>query len=55
MFHNKKLPAGALLVAGAAAFAFYRYSKMSTEEKSKIVSDLKEKGKNFYDKYLPRK
>lgn len=53
MLHKNKIQAGALLVAGAAAFAYYKYSKMSPEEKTKIVSDLKEKGKDLYDKYMP--
>ncbi|MDB5249797.1 MAG: hypothetical protein JWQ40_4191 [Segetibacter sp.] len=54
MLQNKKLPAGALLLAGAAAFAYYKYSKMSADEKTKIVSDLKEKGQNLYEKYMPQ-
>jgi len=50
---NKKLPGGALLIAGAAAFAYYKYSQMSEEEKSKIIADLKEKGQKLYDQYMP--
>ena len=53
MTSNKKLPGGALLIAGAAAFAYYKYSKMTPEEKSKIVEDLKEKGQKLYDQYMP--
>jgi hypothetical protein len=37
-----------LLVAAAAAYGVYRYSKMSPEQKA----SLKSKGKNFVDKNL---
>ena len=35
-----------LLLAGAAAFGLYKYSKMTPQQKK----DLKEKGKDFWDK-----
>ncbi len=44
---------GSLLLAGAAAFAYYKYSKMSAQEKSELVTGLKEKGKKFYDENIP--
>ena len=53
MIQNKKFSGGALLIAGAAAFAWYKYSKMSEDEKSKLVGDLKEKGQKLYDQYMP--
>lgn len=37
-----------LLLAAAAAYGAYRYSKMSPEQKN----DLKQKGKDFVDKNL---
>ncbi len=37
-----------LLVAAAAAYGVYRYSKMSSQEKN----DLKTKGKDFLNKNL---
>ena len=37
-----------LLLAAAAAYGYYKYSKMSAEEKN----NLKEKGKRFVDKNL---
>ena len=49
MFQNKKT----LLFAGLAAYAWYKYSQMSTEEKSKLVSNIKDKAKSLFDKYLP--
>ena len=51
MFQNKKT--GGLLVAGLAALAYYKYSKMSDEQKKNIVGDLKAKGKKLYDEYAP--
>jgi hypothetical protein len=45
---------GGLLLAGLAAFAYYKYSKMSADQKKNIVSDLKEKGKKIYDDYAPQ-
>ena len=37
-----------LLLAAAAAYGYHRYSKMTPEQKS----NLKDKGKSFFDKYL---
>ena len=53
MLNNKKLPAGALVAAGLAAFAYYKYSKMSEEQKHTMVNDLKDKAQNLYDQYMP--
>ena len=39
---------GTLILAGLAAFGYYKYSKMSEQEKR----DLKEKGKKFVDENL---
>jgi hypothetical protein len=39
---------GGLLLAGAAAFGLYKYSKMTEEQKQ----DLKNKGKKFVDENL---
>lgn len=52
MFGNNKT--GKFLLAGLAAFAWYKYSKMSSEEKTKMTSNLKEKGKRVYDQYVPK-
>lgn len=41
---------GSLLLAGLAAFGYYKYTKMSTEEKDQ----LKEKGKKFYEDNVPQ-
>jgi hypothetical protein len=37
-----------LLLAAATAFGIYKYSKMTPQQKK----DLKEKGKNFWDKQM---
>ena len=42
-----------LLLTGAAAFAAYKYSKMSEDEKRELVDKLKEKGKKIYDQFSP--
>jgi len=42
-----------LILAAIAAVAYYKYSQMSEEQKRNMVNNLKEKGKKFYDKYVP--
>lgn len=49
MLQNKR-SAAPLLLAGLAAFAYYKFSKMTPEKKR----DLKEKGKSLLDKYVPQ-
>ena len=53
MLQNRK-STGAFLLAGLAAYAYYKYSKMSDDQKKNIVGDLKEKGKKLYDQYAPQ-
>ena len=43
-----------LLLACLAAYGYYKYSKMSTDEKEKLVGGLKEKGQKFYDEKVPQ-
>ncbi len=50
---RNKIPSGGLILAGLAAYAYYKYSKMSEEEKRKLADNLKEQGKKFYDQYVP--
>lgn len=45
---------GTLLLAGAAAFAYYKYTQMSEEQKKNLVSGWREKGKKFYDENIPQ-
>jgi len=45
---NYTAPAGGLLLAGLAAFAYYKYSRLSTEEKQDLISNLKERGKKLF-------
>lgn len=49
MFGNKK----GLLLAGLAAYAYYKYNKMTPAEKEKLVGGIKEKGQKLYDDYVP--
>jgi hypothetical protein len=46
---NKKSSAP-LLLAGLAAFAYYKFNKMSPEKKN----ELKGKGRDLVDKYVPQ-
>lgn len=39
----------ALLLAGLAALAYYKYNKMTPDEKSKIADGLKQTGKKLMD------
>lgn len=42
-----------LVIAGLAAFAYYKYSKLTREEKDNIVNDLKETGRNIVKELVP--
>ena len=44
---------GALIVAGLAAFAYYKYNQLSTKEKKDMVDNLKRQGKKLYEEYIP--
>ena len=46
---NNKKSGAPLVLAGLAAFAYYKYKKMSPERKSELM----EKGKDLVDKYAP--
>jgi hypothetical protein len=54
MFNNKKIPTGGLVAAGLAAFAYYKYSKMSAEEKEKLTGNIKDQAQKLYDDYMPQ-
>jgi len=49
---QKKLPGG-LIVGALAAYAYYRYSQMTDEEKKKLKDDLLAKGQRLYEQYVP--
>ena len=42
-----------LVIAGLAALAYYKYSRLSRTEKDNIVSELKETGKNMIKELIP--
>ena len=44
---------GGLIMAGLAAFAWYKYSKLTPEQKRDLVNKLKGKGQKLYDEYVP--
>jgi hypothetical protein len=43
-----------LLLAGLAAYAAYRYSKMDPTKKKDLVDSIKTKGKDLVDRYVPQ-
>ncbi len=51
MIQNRKT--GSLLLAGFAAYAYYKYTKMSPEQKKDLTGTIKQNGKDLYDKYVP--
>ena len=53
MAMNRKMPTGGLLLAGLAAFAYYKYSKLTPDQKRDLVGNLKERGKKLYDQFMP--
>jgi hypothetical protein len=50
---NTRFSKGGLILLGLAAFAYYKYSKLSEDEKRNMVNGLKQKGKKLYDQYVP--
>ena len=44
---------GTLILAGLAAFVYYKYSRLSEDQKNKLIVTLREKGKKLYDQYTP--
>lgn len=50
---QKEKVSDVLIIAGLAAFAYYKFSKLSQAEKSKIVEDLKETGRNIVKELIP--
>ena len=44
---------GGIIIAALAAFAYYKYSKLTPEQKRDLVNKLKGKGQKLYDDYVP--
>ena len=44
-----------LALAGLAAYAWHKYSKMSADEKRDLTNNLKEKGRTILDSIVPKK
>jgi len=45
---------GALLLAGLAAFAVYKIAKLSSEDKSRLADNIKDKGRQLIDRLNPK-
>ena len=43
-----------LLVAGIAAFLYYKYSKLTEEEKTSIQNDIRDTGKKVIKELVPK-
>lgn len=52
MTKNEKI-SDILVIAGLAAFAYYKYSKLTPLEKSNIANDIKETGRNIVKELIP--
>jgi hypothetical protein len=52
---NFAAPAGGILLAGLAAFAYYKYSKLTTEEKQDLMGNLKERGRKLVEQFSGNK
>lgn len=44
---------GGLLLAGVAAYAAYKYNKMTPEERHQMIAGMKEKCQKLYDDFMP--
>ena len=44
---------GGIIVAALAAFAYYKYSKLTPEQKRDLVNKIKGKGQQLYNDYVP--
>ncbi len=51
MLNNRK--SGGLILAGLAAFAYYNYSRMSADDKSKLAKTIREKGESLLQQLMP--
>jgi len=47
---NKK--SSGLLLIGIAAFLYYRYSKLNTDQKKNLINNLKQQGKQLFKEYF---
>lgn len=45
---------GAFILAGLAAFALYRISKLSAEDKTRLADNIKNKGRQLMDHLNPK-
>lgn len=45
---------GSLLLAGIAAYAVYKFSKMTSDDKTRLANTIKDQGKKIIDQINPR-
>ncbi|RYY47206.1 MAG: hypothetical protein EOO06_12885 [Chitinophagaceae bacterium] len=45
---------GAYILAGLAAFALYKIAKLSSEDKTKLADNIKDKGRQLIDQLNPK-
>jgi hypothetical protein len=50
---NRGSKSASLLIAGFAAFTYYKYSKITPEERSSIFDSLQVKGGKIVENYVP--
>lgn len=53
MLRNRKAQAGGIILAGLAAYGIYKYYRMSEQERTDLMSGIKEKGRSLLDGILP--
>jgi hypothetical protein len=53
MSRNRSL--GTLLLAGVAAFAYYKYRKMTPQQRTDFLNGIKDKGKKVLSGAMPDK
>jgi|GraSoiStandDraft_46_1057282.scaffolds.fasta_scaffold5799783_1 hypothetical protein len=42
-----------LVIGGLTIFAYYKYSKLTREEKNKIITDIKDTGRSIIKELIP--
>lgn len=51
LMNNRKK--SGMILGGLAAFAFYKYSRMSTEDKSKMAQTIKDTARDIFNQIVP--
>ena len=51
LMNNRKK--SGMILGGLAAFAFYKYSRMSNEDKSKMAQTIKDTARDIFNQIVP--